>query len=537
MEEHESDPAVELARLVRLEEITISNFKSIRELSIRFPPSRVLLAIGPNGSGKTALIEAVGLLRDLLAWARREELSVFGRWWGYQNVVYGHDERQNVGLGLRLSLDVAGALREISYSKGPLKERLETTLKDIHDLRISKVSINYKVYVNGNRGSPRIVEEVVSIDGGAAAVDASLSSGAVKVSMNVTGLARGRNLLGELAPGCGLEGLSTQPSVSRLVLELRRSEPLLDSYVRVAKRLAKADLLEPLWLSAQEIDVGSPTDDSKELVESLLGWPVGGVEVSFPSGAVGAPTGRWGSALASRAAVCMAQAIAKLLLWLAAVGVWGFVEGSVVLYGLNLSKAKEPVTLAKTTSLAHDGSNLVPYLYTLSKGEVPEGLKIALAQYLLQGVDDVDLHMTVTDDGRVYLEVRLSAGGRTVKLVPPSQPDGLVKTVLIEAALLSKPTMIVIDEFENSLHPSAQQFLMDEVRNSGAYAIITTHSPTLIDYAKSLDELLMLSYEGGETRAYRFKDPAEAKRRLSRLGLSVSDAVMSGLLEGLLASL
>jgi predicted ATP-dependent endonuclease of OLD family len=60
-------------------------------------------------------------------------------------------------------------------------------------------------------------------------------------------------------------------------------------------------------------------------------------------------------------------------------------------------------------------------------------------------------------------------------LTPASIPSGVLKTLIIES-LLSRAGVIVIDEFENSLHPELQQFLMDEFRSRGAFVILTTHS-------------------------------------------------------------
>ena len=149
-------------------------------------------------------------------------------------------------------------------------------------------------------------------------------------------------------------------------------------------------------------------------------------------------------------------------------------------------------------------------------------------EYVLEGCGEVKLSMPVTDDGRVYISIQVDG----VKLPPPSQPDGALKALLVEAALLSKPSMIAIDEFENSLHPLAQQFLIDEIRSSGAYAIITTHSPVILDYLKRLDELVLLKWEKGGTRALRTKSPEELKNWLTELGLTTSEALLSGLLLG-----
>ncbi|MEM3944727.1 MAG: hypothetical protein QXJ59_11655, partial [Thermofilaceae archaeon] len=68
--------------------------------------------------------------------------------------------------------------------------------------------------------------------------------------------------------------------------------------------------------------------------------------------------------------------------------------------------------------------------------------------------------------------------------------------------------------------------------SSGAYAVITTHSPVVLDYLKRLDELVLLKWERGETRALRAKSPEELKSWLAELELTTSEALLSGLLPG-----
>jgi predicted ATP-dependent endonuclease of OLD family len=92
-----------------------------------------------------------------------------------------------------------------------------------------------------------------------------------------------------------------------------------------------------------------------------------------------------------------------------------------------------------------------------------------------------------------------------------------------------KPTILVIDEFENSLYPELQQFLIDEFRNSDVYVIITTHSTIPLDYAKNIEEVVILRLENGETRAYR--PGREVLEMLRRKKLTLSELILSDLLE------
>jgi predicted ATPase len=91
-----------------------------------------------------------------------------------------------------------------------------------------------------------------------------------------------------------------------------------------------------------------------------------------------------------------------------------------------------------------------------------------------------------------------------------------------------RPTIIVIDEFENSLHPELQQFLLDELRNSSAYVIIATHSTIPLNYAKNINEVAILRLENGETKPYGISQ--EALEIIKSKKLTLSELLLSGLI-------
>jgi predicted ATPase len=131
----------------------------------------------------------------------------------------------------------------------------------------------------------------------------------------------------------------------------------------------------------------------------------------------------------------------------------------------------------------------------------------------------------VTDDGRVYM----SLVADDLILKPMSIPCGVLKTLILEALLEWKPTLLVVDEFENSLHPEVQQFLIDEFRSSGVHVILTTHSTIPLNYAKRVEEVVVLVLENGESKPRRLREDVlkflEAKR------LTLSELLLSGLAE------
>jgi Predicted ATPase len=200
-----------------------------------------------------------------------------------------------------------------------------------------------------------------------------------------------------------------------------------------------------------------------------------------------------------------------------------FINNIAIIKDIDWKTIRNPQNLTKQDRLMPDASNFVSFLYTVTEGSISESLAEAL-KYAFIGVQDLKLSFGVTEDGRVLL--KLIADGIT--LAPISIPSGVLKTLIIES-LLSRAGIVVIDEFENSLHPELQQFLMDEFRSRNAFVILTTHSTVPLDYAKSVNEVVVLKLEGGETKAYRLGRGVE--EALKKHKMTLSELFDSGLLE------
>ena len=87
-----------------------------------------------------------------------------------------------------------------------------------------------------------------------------------------------------------------------------------------------------------------------------------------------------------------------------------------------------------------------------------------------------------------------------------SSSDGNLRTLAILTALLKKPrpSVIFIDEIENSLHPKRIKPLMKfldycaEKENNSVQIVITTHSPVVVEYADPR-EIVFMFKRGAET--------------------------------------
>jgi len=200
-----------------------------------------------------------------------------------------------------------------------------------------------------------------------------------------------------------------------------------------------------------------------------------------------------------------------------------FLNGTVVIKDINWKAVRSLQQAVREERLLPDASNFLPFLYTVTGGAIPESLIEAL-RYVFPVRD-----MLFATDGDV-LALKLTTEDGTT-LTQATMPSGVLKTLIFETVLKMRPTMVVVDEFENSLDPEAQQFLIDELRSHDVYAVLTTHSSVVLDYAKTPQEVVMLRLVGNETKAWRLGD--EVKEELKKHELTLSELIESGLLEPL----
>ena len=107
----------------------------------------------------------------------------------------------------------------------------------------------------------------------------------------------------------------------------------------------------------------------------------------------------------------------------------------------------------------------------LSSHVLPERNEVAMREFF----PEWSLRFVPLPDGRVMMTVHDQDAN--IDLEPPSIPDGFYKMLTILVALESKPDLLLIDEFENSLHVRLMEHLLDAIRSAETTTILTTHSP------------------------------------------------------------
>ena len=198
------------------------------------------------------------------------------------------------------------------------------------------------------------------------------------------------------------------------------------------------------------------------------------------------------------------------------------IERIIVLRHPNIRDMKSPTVPKKEDVLSEYCTNLHNILHNWfieKNGKLPERLETALSQLF----PNIQIKIALSSDGRAYLKI-FEEGA---ELDPPSIPDGLYKILAILTAIELKPTLLAIDELENSLFAEALEFIMDELRYCDATVIVTTHSPLVVDLAK-LEELIVAEKNSEGTIFKKIKEPEKLREELRRQKLTQSESWLYG---------
>jgi predicted ATPase len=478
-------------KCVELKKFWVKNFKSLRDVTLEFP-TRLTIVVGTNGSGKTALTEAFELLTSTVEWAMGRTTNPFLKWWGYDKVVWKHDENLPIILGLELEYKNTEECTEKSCGtililKLEYKDR-KPSLSVVIDKCKTPIKIFYEVYITGKGGRFQILKESLRAQGNG--LDVNIDTDKEELTATIS-----KETFEEIAQAFKRVFTSETPRITlksdslRLSVKLRAIQEAMPLITKGVHHLtfSKKDMAYLAKTIQEQLTI---EETNKIKISNFVEYIIHYIE-SYLSGAINT--------------------------------LRNFINSITVVKDIDWKAIRSPQPLTRQDRLSPDASNFAPFLYTISEGNVSESLVEAL-RYAFVGANDLRLGFSVTEDGRVFLKLVVDG----VTLTPASIPSGVLKTLIIES-LLNRAGVIVIDEFENSLHPELQQFLLDEFRSRGAFVILTTHSTVPLDYAKSVDEVVVLKLEGGETKAYRLGK--EVEEALKKHKMTLSELFDSGLLQ------
>ncbi len=406
---------------ITYDKITVKNFKSIENASVDLGKLNVM--IGPNGSGKTNFLQAVLFARTVV---RPPSLPPypFANWWGYQNLVFGRDIKNNV------EIDVEGKAGD-------------------------NVPFAYSFVLNGAGENVNFLQESLRI---------------------------------------GNE------------LSFERSGPLLtinNGNPTEAQKQARPGIAKHYVLNLKDnrysifsLIAQSFTEFYDKYQDRVLAFNQNLVELGQPVILAGQPENL--------------SAFDQLL------GLF-FNDLWFLSYDPSLAKAPSP----PVDFIRVDGQGIASSLYSNYGTALPKGyLNDFLEQYKLSISYNILPNQTIS--------LRLTEGGLLFYI--PSIPDGYLKMITILHILDRKPSLLLIDELENSLHLKLIELAISAFRSFSGKVVVTTHSPMVVDLVDP-SELVLFEKTGLSTTVKRIANPEALKKRLAEDGLALSESWLYGDLE------
>ncbi|MCE4610558.1 MAG: ATP-binding protein, partial [Desulfurococcales archaeon] len=205
-------------------------------------------------------------------------------------------------------------------------------------------------------------------------------------------------------------------------------------------------------------------------------------------------------------------------LWMMSWGIHEILEGIIFLRHPDIGAVGKPREIRGSMYLSERAENLGEVLLTLQakSGSLPDPIVYALKK----GFPGLTVRLEI-GLGRVALV----AEEMGVRLNPPNMPDGLIKLLAIATAASLEPSVLLIDELENSMHAELLELAIDMLNRLETPVLIATHSPLVVDMVEP-ERVIVLSKEpGGPTRVERLSEKRDLLRRLEELGVSLGDAV------------
>ncbi len=194
---------------------------------------------------------------------------------------------------------------------------------------------------------------------------------------------------------------------------------------------------------------------------------------------------------------------------------------TIVLFPLNLTEIKyKSKIIPRDESISDRGENALDILalVQLKENRLPERIEYAVEQYF---------------NGKVYFRnANLYLYDKRTEYSKEHLPDGLLKLLVILTALEQNPSILLIDEIENSLHPELLEFLINTLKEEcNGCVFVTTHSPVVLNLVEPEEIFIFKPKDDGSIEiknVTEYKSKDELMKELEELGISLGEKVLYG---------
>jgi energy-coupling factor transporter ATP-binding protein EcfA2 len=488
------------------EEITIENFKSLKQLTLKLKPG-VNLLVGPNASGKTNILEAIYFLSKAISSTELLKIPYaphIPHYWSPEDLFYMRQVENPISYRILFRVS---------------KRKEDKCLKH-------NVSFTIKFSLSSNRES--IEPSYVSIDWGTAKIE--IYDDLMNVYINVKYFPSYEEVLKKI-----IKDRNTFTPFHRVLTELYRKlselkesitlppteECILLTQNKLQLEFGEISIvkffLQPFFIGFTEFEnIVSSAPNHEEKNFGLLEIP--GIRVTpspsfrFPHHPIVPLLIHWHEArLEDFSGFPMTKTIVDLDT------IRNLLEKCILLKHPGIGEISEPQAFTEEMRLHVRARNLPQVFYKLSAEGRTRYIERILREVLGNGVGVEPRSFA----GRVFFVI----SERGVELPPPNIADGIIKLMAIAAAVELQPAILLIDELENSLHAEALEKVFDVLDSLEIPVLAATHSPVLVDLAKP-EKVIAVSrtMERGTTVEY-FKEPGRLREKLVELGIALSDYV------------
>lgn len=92
-------------------------------------------------------------------------------------------------------------------------------------------------------------------------------------------------------------------------------------------------------------------------------------------------------------------------------------------------------------------------------------------------------------------------------------------------AIELNPTILLIDELENSMHARMLEYVIDELNTLDIPVLIATHSPVVVDLVGPERVIIVDKRPVTRTVIEKIEDPEKLSKKLKELGVALSDYI------------
>lgn len=213
---------------------------------------------------------------------------------------------------------------------------------------------------------------------------------------------------------------------------------------------------------------------------------------------------------------------------------------------------KAPEDSTRHPGIDSDGSGLSATLYAIKRRRpVPDGAGrfsmrraiehrpatwgrvLAQIRVAVPTIESIDVENEPFDN-RLRAKITVGKGSNRAVLPLSALSDGTVKWMSLVVRLATSRAALLLEEPENYLHPLMQQEVVRMLRDSvleGGFVLLSTHSETLLNAVRS-EELVVVSYRAGSTRACRVANATQLNQEIASTGFGLgyyylADAIRS----------